>query len=76
MNFNVYLELLLTAHSAFAQAFPDTVGKIFKGHWESWFNQPDVDALADAGINTVRIPVSDMTLVIFFSCHLAWLLDH
>jgi hypothetical protein len=43
---------------------------------ESWFNQPDVDALADAGINTVRIPVSGMTLVVFFSCHLARLLDH
>ncbi|KAJ7725258.1 glycoside hydrolase family 5 protein [Mycena olivaceomarginata] len=41
----------------FAKAFPDTVDKTFKGHWESWFNQADVDALVDAGINTVRIPL-------------------
>jgi len=42
---------------AFAKAFPKTVDKIFAGHWESWFNQADVDALVDAGINTVRIPL-------------------
>ncbi|KAJ7813146.1 glycoside hydrolase family 5 protein [Mycena olivaceomarginata] len=44
---------------AFAQAFPNTVDKIFKGHWFVFLglNQPDVDALADAGINTVRIPL-------------------
>ncbi|GJE93192.1 glycoside hydrolase family 5 protein [Phanerochaete sordida] len=42
---------------AFAQAYPDTVDATFKGHWESWFNQPDVDKIAAAGINTVRIPL-------------------
>ncbi|KAJ7725264.1 glycoside hydrolase [Mycena olivaceomarginata] len=47
----------LTVHSAFAQAYPDTVDKIFEGHWSSWFNQTDVDALVAAGINTVRIPL-------------------
>ncbi|KAJ7460773.1 glycoside hydrolase family 5 protein [Mycena latifolia] len=42
---------------AFAQAYPKTVDKIFAGHWSSWFNQDDVDALVAAGINTVRIPL-------------------
>ncbi|KAJ6485722.1 glycoside hydrolase family 5 protein [Mycena sanguinolenta] len=42
---------------AFAKAFPHTVDQIFDGHWTSWFNQPDVDALAANGINTVRIPL-------------------
>ncbi|KAJ7497937.1 glycoside hydrolase family 5 protein [Mycena galericulata] len=42
---------------AFAQAYPETVDKIFEGHWSSWFNQTDVDALVAAGINTVRIPL-------------------
>ncbi|KAJ7355770.1 glycoside hydrolase family 5 protein [Mycena albidolilacea] len=38
---------------AFAQAYPDTVDKIFEGHWSSWFNQTDVDALVAARINTL-----------------------
>ncbi|KAJ7065268.1 glycoside hydrolase family 5 protein [Mycena amicta] len=42
---------------AFAQAFPDTVDEKFEKHWQSWFNQNDVDALVSAGINTVRIPL-------------------
>ncbi|KAJ6474668.1 glycoside hydrolase family 5 protein [Mycena vitilis] len=42
---------------AFAQAYPKTVDGIFTKHWESWFNQADVDALVDVGINTVRIPL-------------------
>lgn len=42
---------------AFAKAYPDTVDQTFKGHWESWFNQPDVDQMVAAGINTVRIPL-------------------
>ncbi|KAJ6581031.1 glycoside hydrolase family 5 protein [Mycena capillaripes] len=42
---------------AFAKAYPRTVDQIFTKHWESWFNQDDVDALVDAGINTVRIPL-------------------
>ncbi|KDR80884.1 hypothetical protein GALMADRAFT_60653 [Galerina marginata CBS 339.88] len=42
---------------AFAQAYPTTVDQKFKGHWETWFNQPDVDGLVAAGINTVRVPL-------------------
>ncbi|KAF7370984.1 Glycoside hydrolase [Mycena sanguinolenta] len=42
---------------AFAKAYPDTVDEIFDGHWTSWFNQPDVNALKANGINTVRIPL-------------------
>ncbi|KAH9479277.1 Glucan endo-1,6-beta-glucosidase B [Psilocybe cubensis] len=47
----------IASEFAFAEAYPDTVDTIFDGHWESWFNQPDVDQLVDAGINTVRIPL-------------------
>ncbi|KAI0741797.1 glycoside hydrolase family 5 protein [Daedaleopsis nitida] len=42
---------------ALAQAYPDTVDQKFDKHWSTWFNQQDVDALANAGINTVRIPL-------------------
>ncbi|KAJ7173673.1 glycoside hydrolase family 5 protein [Mycena filopes] len=42
---------------AFAKAYPDVVDQKFKEHWTTWFNQDDVDALASAGINTVRIPL-------------------
>ncbi|KAF7346038.1 Glycoside hydrolase family 5 protein [Mycena sanguinolenta] len=48
---------MLPQECAFAKAFPDTVDQIFDGHWTSWFNQPDVDALKANGINTVRIPL-------------------
>ncbi|KAJ6605838.1 glycoside hydrolase family 5 protein [Mycena sp. CBHHK59/15] len=47
----------IASEFAFAQAYPKTVDETFKGHWESWFNQDDVDALVAAGINTVRIPL-------------------
>ncbi|KAF9563619.1 glycoside hydrolase family 5 protein [Agrocybe pediades] len=42
---------------AFAEAYPDTVDQKFKTHWETWFNQPDVDQLVASGINTVRVPL-------------------
>ncbi|KAK0489330.1 glycoside hydrolase family 5 protein [Armillaria novae-zelandiae] len=42
---------------AFARAYPDTVDEVFNKHWSSWFNQTDVNALVEAGINTVRIPL-------------------
>ncbi|KAK1217379.1 hypothetical protein PQX77_019979 [Marasmius sp. AFHP31] len=40
-----------------AKAYPDTVDQKFEKHWETWFNQADVDELASLGINTVRIPL-------------------
>ncbi|PIL24783.1 hypothetical protein GSI_12669 [Ganoderma sinense ZZ0214-1] len=42
---------------SFVQAYPKTADAKFKTHWETWFNQNDVNALADNGINTVRIPL-------------------
>ncbi|KIP07427.1 glycoside hydrolase family 5 protein [Phlebiopsis gigantea 11061_1 CR5-6] len=47
----------IASEFAFAQAYPDTVDQIFAKHWETWFNQDDVDQLVAAGINTVRIPL-------------------
>ncbi|KAJ6581032.1 glycoside hydrolase family 5 protein [Mycena capillaripes] len=47
----------IASEFAFAEAYPDKVDRIFAKHWESWFNQTDVDALVAAGINTVRIPL-------------------
>lgn len=41
----------------FAQKYPQTVDQIFNQHWETWFNQPDVDQLKGAGLNTVRVPL-------------------
>lgn len=31
--------------------------QVFKAHWETWFTKADVDAIADAGLNMVRIPL-------------------
>ncbi|KAF8512338.1 glycoside hydrolase superfamily [Gautieria morchelliformis] len=31
--------------------------EVFQTHWETWFTQDDVQAIADAGLNTVRIPL-------------------
>ncbi|THG99802.1 hypothetical protein EW026_g2630 [Hermanssonia centrifuga] len=42
---------------AYAQAFPNTVDANFDQHWSTWFTQDDVNQLAAAGINTVRIPL-------------------
>ncbi|KAF8166663.1 glycoside hydrolase superfamily [Mycena galopus ATCC 62051] len=43
---------------AFAKAYPQAVvDEKFNGHWSSWFTQTDVDAIAAAGINVVRIPL-------------------
>ncbi|KAK0184955.1 glycoside hydrolase family 5 protein [Armillaria mellea] len=47
----------ISAESEFAQAYPDTVDQIFDTHWSSWFNQDDVNYLAEAGINIVRVPL-------------------
>nr|GAT47118.1 glycoside hydrolase [Mycena chlorophos] len=47
----------IATEGAFAEAYPDTVDEIFAKHWETWFNQTDADALAENGINTVRIPL-------------------
>ncbi|KAK7026515.1 hypothetical protein VNI00_015595 [Paramarasmius palmivorus] len=40
-----------------AQAYPDTVDDMMAHHWDTWFNQTDVDQLVDLGLNTVRIPL-------------------
>ncbi|PFH50219.1 glycoside hydrolase family 5 protein [Amanita thiersii Skay4041] len=47
----------IASEFAFAKAFPNTVDTIFNTHWDTWFNQTDVDQLVAAGINTVRIPL-------------------
>ncbi|KIM44393.1 glycoside hydrolase family 5 protein [Hebeloma cylindrosporum] len=47
----------IASEFALAQAYPTTVDEKFKGHWETWFNQEDVDQLVDAGMNTVRVPL-------------------
>ncbi|KAB5589537.1 Glucan endo-1,6-beta-glucosidase B [Ceratobasidium theobromae] len=31
--------------------------KAFESHWKTWFTKKDVDAIAAAGLNTVRVPV-------------------
>ena len=49
--------------------------QVFNTHWETWFTEDDVKAISDAGLNTVRIPVSDKSFASYdtgnLSCH--WL---
>ncbi|KXN91097.1 Glucan endo-1,6-beta-glucosidase B [Leucoagaricus sp. SymC.cos] len=47
----------IASEFAFAKAYPDTVDDQFNDHWNTWFNQQDVNDLVDTGINTVRIPL-------------------
>ena len=39
---------------------------VFQEHWETWFAESDVNAIAGAGLNTVRIPVSDHSVGTLF----------
>jgi aryl-phospho-beta-D-glucosidase BglC (GH1 family) len=74
--YDVQTALLITMHSAYAQAYPKTVDSAFQTHWyfphelcgvvitnltgrSTWFTQADVNTFVKAGLNTVRIPVSD-----------------
>ncbi|KAF5362976.1 hypothetical protein D9758_007129 [Tetrapyrgos nigripes] len=47
----------ISSEFEFAKAYPDTVDEMFEEHWNTWFNQNDVDELVSLGINTVRIPL-------------------
>ncbi|CAE6475752.1 unnamed protein product [Rhizoctonia solani] len=31
--------------------------QVFEEHWKTWFTEKDVDAIVDAGLNSVRIPL-------------------
>ncbi|RDB18518.1 Glucan endo-1,6-beta-glucosidase B [Hypsizygus marmoreus] len=55
--------ICIASEYAFAKAYPGTVDRKFNEHWNSWFNQADVDSIVNVGINTVRIPVSREDLV-------------
>lgn len=37
--------------------------EVFREHWETWFSDSDVRDIVDAGLNTVRIPVSACWIV-------------
>ena len=39
---------------------PDTAPGILKNHWDNWVGLSDFQTIADAGFNTVRIPVGCM----------------
>ncbi|PFH54352.1 glycoside hydrolase family 5 protein [Amanita thiersii Skay4041] len=47
----------IASEFSFAKEFPDKVDRVFNTHWDSWFNQDDVDRFVAAGLNTVRIPL-------------------
>ncbi|KAL0959213.1 hypothetical protein HGRIS_014492 [Hohenbuehelia grisea] len=41
----------------FAAAYPESVDSKLAQHWETWFNQDDVNTIVEYGLNTVRIPL-------------------
>ena len=49
-------------NSELTKANPNTADQIFDKHWQSWFTQADVQRLKGLGINTVRVPVSLVSL--------------
>jgi glucan endo-1,6-beta-glucosidase len=36
----------------------DRADTVFQEHWQTWFAESNVQAIVDAGLNTVRVPVS------------------
>ena len=52
--------------------------EVFQQHWETWFSESDVQNIANAGLNTVRIPVSAcLSDVLFGGCgmHGRWVVS-
>ena len=49
---------------------------VFQEHWETWFAQSDVNAIADAKLNTVRVPVSIHSVTTKARCFFLALLSH
>ena len=41
---------------------PEEGNKIMRAHWDSWYTEDDVKALAIRGVNMVRLPLGDWTL--------------
>jgi glucan 1,3-beta-glucosidase len=41
----------------FAQALGDKTASVLNPYWESWVTNADIDAIAAAGVNMIRIPV-------------------
>ncbi|KZV79972.1 glycoside hydrolase family 5 protein [Exidia glandulosa HHB12029] len=42
---------------ALAQSLGTSVDAVFQQHWNTWFNQTDINKIKAAGLNTVRIPL-------------------
>ncbi|KZW01212.1 glycoside hydrolase [Exidia glandulosa HHB12029] len=42
---------------ALAKALGKDADRVFQKHWDTWFNQSDIDRIKAAGLNTVRIPL-------------------
>ncbi|KAG8679167.1 hypothetical protein FRC08_017160 [Ceratobasidium sp. 394] len=50
--------LMFARYSALVQKLGQTqADKVFAKHWSTWFTQANVDTIANAGLNTVRIPL-------------------
>ncbi|EJD55088.1 glycoside hydrolase family 5 protein [Auricularia subglabra TFB-10046 SS5] len=45
------------SESALAKTLGNETDSVFQKHWETWFNQADIDRIKAAGLNTVRIPL-------------------
>lgn len=41
---------------------PDMGNKVMRQHWDDWYTEDHIKALADRGVDMVRLPIGDWTL--------------
>jgi glucan 1,3-beta-glucosidase len=41
---------------------PEEGNKLMRAHWDSFYNETHIKALADRGVDMVRLPIGDWTL--------------
>lgn len=55
--FMIVYSSILTCRSLSNAIGRNKTNAVFQQHWQNWFTQADVDAIADLGLNSVRLPL-------------------
>ena len=74
----------MDSHSV-CESLGDEANAVMRSHWDNWYKAEDFKAMADRGVELVRIPIGDWTLKpygIYKGCmdgaeeKIQWALDH
>lgn len=44
------------------ESLGDQANDVMKAHWDNWYTEDHIKALADRGVEIVRLPIGDWTL--------------